>query len=498
MRKKNMMLAVVAVLAAGLMIMTGCATTGIESTQEVRFVVTDTMQSSCYDNEGNSIEAPEPGEPFYGQDAQYEGIIPSYTDNGDGTVTDDHTGLMWQQSPPLSKMSYDEALEYVEGLELGGYSDWRLPTIKESFSLAMLDGNLNEDIPYIDTEYFDFYYTEGEKKYTGSYWTSTVCRMPATNDYELMEKNYGFNWADGHLKSYGDGYTIDGESNGFSIPAGVRAVRGEEGVYGVNDFQDNGDGTITDRAASMMWTAEDSGAVNDDGSSRAAESEDYGLGRTWTDTLSWVEAMNEAEYLGYSDWRLPNAKELLSIVQYGQTEIPAIDTEYFSLSRPDCFIWTNTTCGDFPEMADYVAFGKGYGIDLAAGSEKAPERPMGEDAKDMGEASEDGAPRMGPPPAQNDETRDITASDETASDDEFVDVHGPGCMRADYKDTEGAVTQAPEASKTFWEELYGEEYPYPYDESNSVTEEDLTNSENAADYVVIYNYALLVRDVDQS
>ena len=437
----------------------GCNSSSTEDEGEVvstvSFVVTDAMQTKCYDNAGNVIDAPDPGEAYYGQDAQYQGILTSYTDNGDGTVTDNNTGLMWQQTPPTDKMSYDDTVEYVENLELGGYTDWRLPTIKESFSIAMLDGKLDAEdtslaIAYIDTDYFDFFYDE-VKPYTGSYWTSTVCKMPATNDYELMEKNYGFNWADGHLKSYGDGYNIDGTSSGASIPAGVRAVRGEENIYGVNDFEDNNDATITDKATGLMWTQQDSGAVNDDGTIRAETDDNFGYGRTWTDTLAWVEKMNELNYLGHNDWRLPDIKELQSIVQYEKTELPATDPDYFNLSRPDCYVWSSTTCGDFPEMADYMAFGKGYGIDLM----------------------------------------DVST---IATVDDFVDVHGPGCMRADYKDTEGVVTQVPELSRTLWAQLYGTEYPYPFDESNTTTEFDLSNSENAADYIVIYNYALLVRD----
>ncbi len=494
--KRRVSMMIIATLMGVILLFAGCQATGLQESStdtteaktsdvpQVSFVITDTLQSKCFDNEGNIIEAPEAGELYYGQDAQYDGIQPSYTDNGDGTVTDDHTGLMWQQTPEAEKMTYDEAIDYVENLEIGGYSDWRLPTIQESMSIAMLDGKLSDDIPYIDTDYFDFFYTEGEKKYTGSYWTSTVCKMPATNDYEEMEKNYGFNWADGHLKSYGDGYTIDGEPTGFSIPAGVRAVRGEEGVYGVNDYQDNGDGTVTDNATSLMWTAQDSGAVTDAGTILTEADEDFGLGRTWTDTLKWVEAMNEAQYLGYSDWRLPNVKELISLVEYEMTTIPAIDTDYFSLSRPDCFIWTNTTCGDFPEMADYIAFGKGYGINLVP-----DDLPTGTPPED-GELSADDEQQMGPPPTETEDT----ATEASESDGEFVDVHGPGCMRADYKDTNGVVSQAPEASKEFWEELYGEDYPYEWDASNTISESDLTNSENAADYIVIYNYALLVRD----
>lgn len=475
---------------------TSCTSTEDQASSTVpvvKFVVTDAMQTQFFDNEGNVIEAPEPGELYYGQDAQHQGILPSYTDNGDGTVTDNNSGFMWEQTPASEKMSYDDALEYVENLELGGYSDWRLPTIKESFSIAMLDGKLNvEDtslaLPYIDSDYFDFTYDKA-KPYTGSYWTSTVCKMPANNDYELMEKNYGFNWADGHLKSYGDGYNIDGTISGFSIPAGVRAVRGEENVYGVNDFEDNNDGTITDQATGFMWTQQDSGAVNDNGTIRTESDDNFGNGRTWTDTLAWVEKMNAVNYLGYSDWRLPDIKELQSIVEYGKTELPATDPDYFNLSRPDCYVWSSTTCGDFPEMADYIAFGRGYGIDLVAGSESGEQMGPPPTDGDDSERPEGPAPEM----EKTDSTSDVASS---ATIENFVDVHGPGCMRADYKDTEGYVTQAPELSRTFWEYLYGTEYPYPVDESITTTEFDLSFSENAADYIVIYNYAFLVRDVE--
>ena len=60
--------------------------------------VVDTSQDICYDD-GVVIACPIEGEAFYGQDAQHSGRKPSYTDNGDGTVTDNVTGLMWQQSP---------------------------------------------------------------------------------------------------------------------------------------------------------------------------------------------------------------------------------------------------------------------------------------------------------------------------------------------------------------------------------------------------------------
>ncbi len=94
---------------------------------------------------------------FYGQDANYDGNQPSYTDNMNGTVTDNVTGLMWQQTM-ASKMTYDEAVAYANASSLGGYNDWRIPSIKEVFSLIQFTGESGGEVAktlYIDTDYFD-------------------------------------------------------------------------------------------------------------------------------------------------------------------------------------------------------------------------------------------------------------------------------------------------------------------------------------------------------
>ena len=73
------------------------------------YVIPDTDQSLCYDTL-DTVSPPVQGEPFFGQDAQYESLAPSYLNNGDGTVTDLNTGLMWQQALPPEKMSWDAAV----------------------------------------------------------------------------------------------------------------------------------------------------------------------------------------------------------------------------------------------------------------------------------------------------------------------------------------------------------------------------------------------------
>ncbi len=58
-----------------------------------------------------------------------------FIDNGDGTVTDIRTGLMWAQRGPESSMRWEQALSYCEGLSFGGYTDWRLPSKTELRSI---------------------------------------------------------------------------------------------------------------------------------------------------------------------------------------------------------------------------------------------------------------------------------------------------------------------------------------------------------------------------
>jgi len=59
----------------------------------------------------------------------------SYTDNGDGTVTDNVTKLMWQQNVAPTKYTWANASAYCATLTLAGHADWRLPSIIELISI---------------------------------------------------------------------------------------------------------------------------------------------------------------------------------------------------------------------------------------------------------------------------------------------------------------------------------------------------------------------------
>ena len=74
------------------------------------FTVVDTGQSGCYDNAGYAIDCPDEGDPYFGQDAQHHGNQPAYADNGDGTISDLNTGLMWVKTPDFVNKSTWEVL----------------------------------------------------------------------------------------------------------------------------------------------------------------------------------------------------------------------------------------------------------------------------------------------------------------------------------------------------------------------------------------------------
>ena len=237
------------------------------------YPVVSTGQITFYNN-FNEISIPASDEKFYGQDAQYKGNEPKYQDNGDGTVTDMVTGLMWSQSPDMDgdgdidasdKMTYDEAVSNASSYNLGGYNDWRLPTIKELYSLILFNGkdpsgyegvSTNGLIPFIDTDYFSFEYGDtdsGERIIDAQYASSTKYVATTMNGDETL---FGVNFADGRIKGYG--LTLFGRSKTFY----VAYVRGNSS-YGINSFIDNGDSTVTDIATGLMWMKIDSAVSNE-------------------------------------------------------------------------------------------------------------------------------------------------------------------------------------------------------------------------------------------
>ena len=58
-----------------------------------------------------------------------------FMDNGNGTITDTKTGLMWAASDNNIPISWPNGVEYCKNLQTGGYADWRMPTLAELQSI---------------------------------------------------------------------------------------------------------------------------------------------------------------------------------------------------------------------------------------------------------------------------------------------------------------------------------------------------------------------------
>ncbi|MBM4050040.1 MAG: DUF1566 domain-containing protein, partial [Planctomycetes bacterium] len=350
------------------------------------YAIVDTGQTKCYNN-STEITSPAAGQAFYGQDAQLAGNQPSYTSitaaDGKKLVLDNVSGLTWMQSPDTNldgslthadKLTYQQAVTFpatLNAMNYGGYNDWRLPSVKELYSLINQNGTdlspTETTVPtgaraFIDTTYFGFAYGFiGESAGSGPGGTNVTERIidsqwaTATLYVANTSQMFGVNFADGRIKGYPISTTV-------GKPYHVLAVRGNTS-YGVNQFANNGDGTITDNATGLMWSQADSG----------------GSGLNWEQALAWVQTKNSENYLGHNDWRLPDAKELQSIVDYTRspntTNSAAIDPLFNStqITNPANqtdypFYWASTThlaidtAGNVNASEGvYVAFGRAMG-----------------------------------------------------------------------------------------------------------------------------------------
>jgi hypothetical protein len=153
---------------------------------------------------------------------------------------------------------------------------------------------------------------------------------------------------------------------------------GDERAGAVLSYTDNGDGTITDANTGLMWEKkDDSGGIHDKDNTYTwgTTSEPYTMDGTMvTEFLATLNT--EPCFAGHCDWRIPNVKELQSLVDYevaspGPTVNPAFDNAAgcpgctdVTLASCSCTAsypaWSSTTTRGYPASAWDVTFGYGY------------------------------------------------------------------------------------------------------------------------------------------
>ncbi|WP_298221036.1 DUF1566 domain-containing protein [Flavobacterium sp.] len=297
-------------------------------------VLPDTGQTSSYTS-------------TFGEDNDYNINAPSYTNNADGTITDNITGLQWQQADG-GEMTIENATNYSENLILGGFSDWRLPSPIESFSIL----NHQNNNPAMNTAFF----TPSAAEY---WWTNTY---QAGDNNKVWCTNAG-----GGIGNHPKSETI---SAGGIKKFHVRAVRNRVNPTTIpNHFTDNGDGTITDNLTQLIWQKTPNSTA-----------------QTWENALVYADNLSLANA---SDWRLPNIKELQSLNDESRTN-PSTNTVFFpaigvhnywsSTSLPNqttkAWYW-NTQFGittyDVKSNTNYVICVKGNPVPLAVNLPIKPE-----------------------------------------------------------------------------------------------------------------------------
>ena len=112
-------------------------------------------------------------------------------------------------------------------------------------------------------------------------------------------------------------------------------------------FVDNGDGTITDTRANLMWKKDDS-------------FKEYGYGINWFEAQDYCEILNEKKFAGYEDWRLPSGEEAKSAFSFTQsnTDKDGAETHISDLFEPGGGhnTWTYEEKPDYQQYAQKFSF----------------------------------------------------------------------------------------------------------------------------------------------
>ena len=298
-----------------------------------------TGQITCYDAGGAVIPCRGTG-----QDGEIVAGVawpdPRFTDNGDGTVTDNLTGLMWlKDAGCLGSTSWDDALwkikhfnanpgSYTCGGYTATYSDWALPNVNELESLA--NAGESDSAGWLNGQGFLNVQSTG-------YWSSTW--VPFYIDMGWAVFMEGF-METAHLSDDLHVWLV----RGITAPPAQLWKTGQAQSRGVAwpdpRFTDNGDGTVTDNLTGLMWL-KDANC----------------LGR-----MSWQDALNKVADLNanpgnyscggytkaYWDWRLPNRKEL-----YSRTDFSRYDEDFH------LYFWSSSTVAHTSYFAWQVSMGTG-------------------------------------------------------------------------------------------------------------------------------------------
>ena len=161
------------------------------------------------------------------------------------------------------------------------------------------------------------------------------------------------------VKLPGSGQTTCWNSAGQVISCAGTGQDGHVRPGGGLSYTDNGNGTITDNITRLTWEKKsDDDTIHD-------KDRMY----TWGEAFVHVAGLNQVAFAGHTDWRLPNAKELMSIVNFEKVG-PAVSAAFNTKCESGCTVltcsctsgvlhWSSTTAASDPQNAWYLLFFSG-------------------------------------------------------------------------------------------------------------------------------------------
>jgi hypothetical protein len=317
-----------------------------------------TGQTTCYSQYGLPIPCSGTG-----QDGEKKAGVawpnPRFSVSGD-CVTDNLTGLMWARNANLPNdwKTWSGALDYVASLNsssgLCGYKDWRLPNVNELESLV--NAEKPQSAAWLNSQGF----TNVQVDY---YWSSSTNVL--YNDYAWVVYMYDGDVNSYYKKSYNYVWPVRSGQSGsmgnsiiWRTGQTIQYYPGDDGAlqkgmaWPAPRFTDNGNQTVTDDMTGLMWSknAMTPGPLQCN----------PGVKKIWQEALDFVKCLNTSQYLGYRDWRVPNRKELYSLVDFSeyypsiQVGHPFINVQTFdfwqtstSQSRTSYYAWVVYMWGGF-------------------------------------------------------------------------------------------------------------------------------------------------------
>jgi len=302
-----------------------------------------------------------------------------FIDNKDETITDTTTGLMWQKGEN-ERMSWYKSLETAQNMDLAGYTDWRMPNIKELNTILNLNYDNNwwyykDQFPAIGLEPPLLHYFSSTT-YNNTYaWVTNFCfgydgyyagknapllfRAVRNIEIPVIESN------EFKISDHGQRKLYDDMGNNFEKIEENEEFYGQAGNYKINPKKYKKLGErgkeVSEESKVEMIEDENSGLIWERKSSKKGDFNYSNKKYTFAEAKNFIEEMNEENYGGFGDWRFPNKEELRTIVTYGEEEF-AIDMDCFPNTKNE-FYWSKDVYKSDDKLIWGVYFG--YGCTIA-------------------------------------------------------------------------------------------------------------------------------------